>query len=64
MRSTEAHLPEDSLPNPDEVIRRALHWLEAHGDEKHLEEETVDTRTAATARKYRGPEAHKLQAAG
>ena len=64
MRSTEARLPEDSLSNPDEVISRALHRLEAHGDEKHLKEEVIDTWTSATVRKHLSPDAHKLHAVG
>ena len=64
MRGTDTCLPEDLLSKPDVVMGRALHRLEAHGDEKHLKKESVDTRTAATARKYLRPEAHKLQEAG
>jgi len=64
MRSTEAHLPEDSLSNPDEVIGRALHRLEAHCGETHREEEVVDTRIATPLREYLGPEGRKLQVAG
>ena len=65
MSRTETPTPQDLLLSPDEVIERALHWLEARKGEKRSEAEVVDIRAATPLfERLSTPEVRKLQAAG